>query len=94
MWNKLKSKSGESIIEALAAMVIILMVFLFMTTSIITATRINNKIKENKTDFDYTVDNVQEVKMRIDYNGTYTDKEITVNRVESNDYYYWEIEGN
>jgi len=89
MLNKLKSRKGESIIEALAAMVIILMVFLFMTTSIITATRINSKIKENKKDFDYSVDNIQEVKLKIDYNENYTDKEISVNRVESNAYYYY-----
>ncbi len=54
--TKIAAKSGETLIETLAAIIIAVLVLLFLSTSIITATRINKTVEEADTSFNYPVE--------------------------------------
>ena len=43
MKKKLLSRSGETLIESLAAILVAVLVFLFLTTAVVTAAKVNKK---------------------------------------------------
>lgn len=51
--KKLKSCSGETLIESLAAILVVLLTFLALTASVTAAARINARAKSADTDFSY-----------------------------------------
>ena len=51
--NKLREKSGETLVETLAALLVATLVLLFLSTAIVTAARINKKVKDTDTSFNY-----------------------------------------
>ena len=51
--KKLKTQSGETLVETLAAILIISLIFLFLATAIVTGARINAKLRETDVSFQY-----------------------------------------
>ena len=51
--KKLRSASGETLIETLAALIVATLVLLFLSTSIVAASRINKKVQKTDTSFTY-----------------------------------------
>ena len=54
MKKKLLSRSGETLIESLAAILVAVLVFLFLTTAVVTAARVNKKVSEYDLYFRYS----------------------------------------
>lgn len=51
--KKLKDNSGETLVESLVSIVVVLLTFLFMTAAVIAAAKINSRVKEADVDFNY-----------------------------------------
>ena len=54
MKKKLLSRSGETLIESLAAILVAVLVFLFLTTAVVTAAKVNKKVSEYDLSFQYS----------------------------------------
>ena len=54
MKKKLLSRSGETLIESLAAILVAVLVFLFLTTAVVTAARVNKKVSEYDLSVQYS----------------------------------------
>lgn len=51
--NKLKHSSGETLVESLASILLVMLTFLFLTATITTAAKINDRAKEADISFKY-----------------------------------------
>ena len=52
--KKLKSTRGETLVETLVSLLIIVLTFAFLTTSAITAAKINAKVRQRDVSFRYS----------------------------------------
>ena len=88
---KLKSKKGESIVEALVAMLIISTCFVMMSTGVVSAAKVNKAAKDTKTDL-----NTADIKTSYSSTVTITHADhssstVSVTEYETNsEYYYYE----
>lgn len=51
--KKLRNMSGETLIESLASIVVVLLTFLTLTAAIVSAAHINSRARNADTDFSY-----------------------------------------
>lgn len=49
--KKIKNGRGETLIETLVALLIVVLPFVFLSTTVVTAARINHKIREDNSSF-------------------------------------------
>ena len=54
--RKLTHAGGETLIETLVALIVATLVMLFLSTSIIAATRVNKQVEKADTSFNYPVE--------------------------------------
>ncbi len=88
MMKKLRSRRGESIPEVLVSMLLVVLTFLFLTGAVVSAARVNDKLKNSYSEF-HTGDDVTD---------RYADFKVSVNGVtvedvrlyEGNGYYYYD----
>ena len=99
MMRKLKSKSGETFIETLTALLIASLVLAFLTTAIVVGAKINNKIKTTDTSFLYpeeTKDNRTQLTVTITADSDRTEKgfaEVYSYTDDSGYYHYYKEKG-
>lgn len=90
--NKLRTNRGETLVETLISIIIVVISVAFLVTSITAATRINAKVKNavsSQMAFTYADKALSEGSMTVD--GVFADS-INVKIYESNGYYYYEGE--
>ena len=94
MKNRLKQKTGESIAETLVAVLIMAVAFLMLTGAVVTAARINNRIKNADVSFAAgTSEEPSPSKVTISLDGIAAEVEVTVYQTETeNGYYYYYYE--
>ena len=86
--KKLRSKSGETLIESIASVLVILLIFVFLTTAITTANKINKKAKDADVSFKYEDStSVPGASAEIAMSGSR--KTVSVSMRENNGYYYY-----
>lgn len=51
--RKLQNRRGETLIETLMALLIATLVILFLATAVVTAARVNDRVRENDVSFRY-----------------------------------------
>lgn len=91
LMKKLKSNSGETLIEALAALLVVAITISFLSIAVTTAAKLNKKVRENTGAFKYdgasVTDNMARVNIKGEnVNGT-VKEEVTVYAYD--DYYYY-----
>lgn len=52
--KKLRDTSGETLVETLAAMLIVALIFLFLSTAIVTASKVNDRVRKSDVSFHYS----------------------------------------
>ena len=52
--KKLHNQNGESLVEVLVSILILALTFVFLTTAVITAAKINRKVQDTDTSFLYS----------------------------------------
>ncbi len=92
--KKLKSNSGETLIEALAALLVVAITISFLSIAITTAAKLNEKVRENTGAFKYDGASVEDVMAHVNIKGENIDgiygtvkEEVTVYGYD--DYYYY-----
>ena len=95
MKNKLKSKKGESLIETLAALLIITLTFVFLVNSITKANQLRSKADKMDIPFEYQTDVSQNGTLTVSGDYTTGEKQINVYVCPNNEnpqysYYYYE----
>lgn len=88
--RKLRSSSGETLIETLVATVLILLTFVFLTTSVITASKINKKVESEDVSFTYNRQEKVHKILKIDYKDAKGAQEVPVTVYGNNGYYWYE----
>ena len=88
--RKIASKRGESLAEALVSVLIITLVFVFLTTAVVSAARVNDSIKAGDVSLD--IENVQTSGVKVSIGGATVDA--TLCTAQNDDgaarYYYYE----
>lgn len=89
--KKLKEKGGETLVETLVAILIITLCMAFLTTSAVTASRVNAAASEEykKTDFSFEGAEQTEKTVTVKY-GISGSADITVTEYAKNGLYYYE----
>ncbi len=68
--KKLQNRRGETLIETLVALLIATLVILFLATAVVTATRVNDKIRKNDVSFRYSdVEASSELNLTVTWSG-------------------------
>lgn len=86
--KRLCSKSGETLVETLIAMLIISLVFIFLASSIVSAAKVNSSIKNEDTAF--VRDGQLSVTDRLLVDGSEVDQKYVQFYETENGYYYYE----
>ena len=86
--NKLRNNRGETLIESLVSILIAVLAFGILATSVVTAEKINAKTRN--TDVMFQCDKAKEiVDKNVELNGTGKAGSDTVSLYENNGYYYY-----
>ncbi len=85
--KKLRSKAGETLLETLFALLIIVLSMSFLATAIAVAAKLNHQLLQTNQDFSYTTD-----KPHNDQTVVVNGQNVTVTIYESNGYYYYDYE--
>lgn len=85
--NKIKSRKGETLIETLSAILIMLLVVLFLTTSIVSAQKMNRKVREADTSFHYSADSQEDGTVTVKIGNS--EHSFSVKYYTDNDYIYY-----
>ena len=92
MRKKLRSQRGDTLVETLAALLIVVLTMAFLATSIVTAARINAGVRETDTSLHYDGSAVQETLTITRQGGTGTGsavrKSVSVYETEGGYRYY------
>lgn len=88
MRKKLRAKQGETLLETLISILIIAMVFVFLSTAIVTAAKINAKARDADSSFRYEAESTGEKVLIISGGGL--SGTIPVERYQHNGYYYYD----
>lgn len=86
--RKLQSQSGETLVEALTAILIVALVMLFFTTSIAAASRLNRAVRDADVSFVYE-DDGEPVTKTLTVSGGAERSEITVTEHTNNGFHYY-----
>ena len=87
--RKVKCTRGETLVETLVSLLIIMFAILFLTGSVVTAARSNAKMKTLDNSLHYGGTPVSGTVTLSDDDGTTEDVEITVDIFTDNDYVYY-----
>ena len=90
MLEKLRSIAGETLVESLVSMLIITMVFAFLVTAIVTATKVNDSVKAEDVSIDLShATSAGKVNVTI---GTYSEQRqlYVLKDGDEGKYYYYE----
>ena len=63
--NKLRNSNGETLIETLCALLVVVLVFLLLTTSVAVASRLNDAVRDTDLSFHYSTAGRQEEALRL-----------------------------
>lgn len=86
--NKLRNNRGETLVESLVSILIAVLAFGILATSVVTAEKINAKTRNTDVMFQY--DKAKEiVDKNVELNGTGKAGSGTVSLYENNGYYYY-----
>ncbi len=88
--KKLIDKSGETLIEALTAILIMVLVFTAMTTALSTSAEINQKVRNTDNSFAYSEEEGSPISVEIKGESGFEPLRIEARLYSNNDYYYYE----
>lgn len=87
--NKLRDNRGETLIESLVSILIAVLAFGILATSVVTAEKINAKTRNTNVMFRYDGATKQDKKIEIELQGAGKTGTGTVSLYKSNGYYYY-----
>lgn len=87
--NKLRDNRGETLIESLVSVLIAVLAFAVLATSVVTAEKINAQTRNTDVMFRYDRATKQEQDKKIELQGTGKSGTGDVTLYESNGYYYY-----
>ena len=90
--KKIRSRSGETLMETLVSVVIIALVIVFLASAGLAATKINAKVREQNNSFSYGEEGAASETLTLSVPGE-RDRMTGVTRYEDNGYYYYEKAG-
>lgn len=89
--NKIKNKSGETLVEVLAAILIITFTFMLLTNSMTSAAEVTKKAKSMNPGFHYSDSPIEKTTVTIKFSDTditETSTDIELYQSETGEYYY------
>lgn len=87
--NKLRDNRGETLVESLVSILIAVLAFGILATSVVTAEKINAKTRNTDVMFRYDEATKQDQDKKIELKGAVKSGSGTVLLYESNGYYYY-----
>ena len=87
--NKLRNNRGETLVESLVSILIAVLAFGILATSVVTAEKINAKTRNTDVMFRYDEATKQDQDKKIELKGAVKSGSGTVLLYESNGYYYY-----
>lgn len=94
MKNKWRSHSGETLVETLVAMLVIVLAVMMLTGGIVTAARINKSARDLNTSFNAggNVEVFSNAKVKVHHNSETDTVNVTLYRTKDNNKYcYYEV---
>ena len=87
--NKLRNNRGETLVESLVSILIAVLAFGILATSVVTAEKINAKTRNTDVMFRYDGATKQDQDKEIELKGAVESGSGTVSLYENNGYYYY-----